>query len=730
MINYIRLDNGQIIELGDVAIPVDYNYSSEKVDDFNLGDSKDITKVFKIQGTAEINTIFNGLKDLNSTAAPAMFEPTLRTPCSLYLNGAEKMRGVLMVTGVSILKEDITYSVIVISDGADLFLQANTFRISQLDWTDAYHTFTKENIRASWSLAPISYYYALVNVGNHRDSPRSFHTDDFRPYLYAVDIFDRIMKRLNIPYQSDFLESIKDGLLYGYGGELPEEMSAGEINNRLVQFELNANTQEIRDAGLSTTASAPNVGGNPLIYFDSSPTTTTNYLYQGDLPPVAVTQDINNQLYANKIYVHQGGQRKLTLPTFQMSIKFDGLNDTVASFNGASFNFQIYVNYSFLDQVQLVPSWNGTDTLTLQLPAGYDFTYKYDPNDIVSFAVSYSGFLSMNNQSVTTSYIMESTLSYKANFEAINIELAQGVDVRPFWFISDMNASDYLKTIRKYFNLEFQKIGDVFKIEPYKEFYKGTSDIEDWSGKIDRSKRQEVTPLANNESKNLSFKVAEAEDFEFRDYRIKTLKDYGSREISSGSYYAKGTTEVETLTSTVIPVQVADEVGYVGTLVEPRFIDIEAGEAKEVQGIPRVGWKRLGVGTAGTSRFSLADVGDTNYTLEKDIGMIVDFSNDYFLHFSVPERKYHLLPTPNVALFDEFHLAKVNEFLGNTARSYECYIKIDDVERIMQDKRKYKLIDGSVWRLVKIEGFDQFKAGSFKAKFIKVVQSFGTPPNP
>lgn len=130
----------------DVAIPLNYTIVDVREPDKR---KTNFSKTIRLPGTKNNNRIFNHVYEISGSSK---FNPNLRTEVIILQNGVQVMRGNMQLKNiVRFNNDDLEYEVIITGDFTSLFADIGITKLSDLDFSEYNHFWTKSNIQNSWN---------------------------------------------------------------------------------------------------------------------------------------------------------------------------------------------------------------------------------------------------------------------------------------------------------------------------------------------------------------------------------------------------------------------------------------------------------------------------------------------------------------------------------------------------------------------------------------------------
>lgn len=510
-------DNSRWVNLDlQEELTISLNKSIEEVEDITQRKTS-YTKTFTIPSTDKNETFFRSAFNVNATD----FNNKLQTTCLLQDNGNDLFRGKMRLNKVIVDPEGTLYEVYLIEEVAPFAADLKNFSLCDLDFSDAQHEVTYDNIVSTWEFTGGSYTNYSGIVGNVL-YPMTFNgynadlsygklnldsdgftnpsnpmlVEQFKPWLNLKYMVDLIFENSNYRYTSeffntDYFESIyvlagnNDGMGAALLGERPDNQ-----NLFLVQYE---GISYFYDANINNLAEWNHIVYNTIDY---------DYLNQ----------------YTESGFPATGpgtGQNFFTVPIsgdYQFLIKQDiFLQGTVYA--------ATYIDVAIRDidtgTVEVIQSG-------LAIPPGNAKTYTFYLNATLT-----------KGQRVAVMFRRQTTggdpynrIGFRQGDEA-TFELYSSPDVVVNlgdikWgdnLPCDVTGLDFIRDVIGVFNLVVIPNGErEFIIEPYTNYLSSDSGTTyDWSAKLDYSQTYEITPLDFDLQRELHITYTQAED-QLNDY--------------------------------------------------------------------------------------------------------------------------------------------------------------------------------------------------------------------
>jgi len=665
------------------------------VDDVKDFASRNCTfsKTIVLPGTAKNNYLFGHIFDATisnpydptSDNVSTNFNPSVSATALAFNDRLQVFKGTLRLLDIIIDSGNVEYEIQIVGELGGLVSALGAKKLDDLDFSAYNQNWTAANVTGSWeNVTGGGVYFGLIDYGTVSADKVNYDIKAFRPSLYAREYVKKIIEGAGYSWQSNLLNT--------------DRFKSLIIPNNQQRFQ---NKTDL------------------LLYVY----TTTGYLAGW----------------------HPGG------PSYPQYVAYDTL-DTLSSFTAnfdqnwftytgtdtiiASFNIESTFTYTGADtRLYIRIKKNGTtiydfDTFTPPTTGSHNFTRQVSDLEIsmstgdvfrldlevvtLSGTGNHSLTLDESIWSIRTAYPIWSDVGYNDSLR-INDGIPQNVLQR-----------DFLSSIVKLFNLYiYENTLDSRKlfIEPYTDFYDlNVSGVNDWNYKVDRSKVMRFTPMGELNSRYYGFRFKQDSDY-YNDRYQKTYNEtYGNYTYDSQFEFSNDNTDIDLIFSPSVLV------GYPGLdkvvttifklnsgIEENTASNIRILQAKKVTGVSAWSIKN-GVTTVLSGLTSYGYCGHYN---DPDAP-----GND--IHFGVPKELYFTLTSGavNVTQFNVYWSPYLAEITDKDSKLLTCYIKLNSSDIHNLDFSKLVYIDGSYWRINKIEDWNLNEPDICKAELLKVINTF------
>lgn len=662
-------------------ISTEFTYAIDDISDFGSKNTS-FSKTISLSGTALNNRIFGFIFDLGNAnftddTLPNVnynFNASKSAQCKIFIDKVQIFKGTLRILEIVIQGDTIEYQCSVFGELGGFIDSLGNERLEDLDFSAYDHTYNVTNIANSWDAQRgQGYYYPLIDYGNVSTDKVNFQYSAFRPALYIKEYIDKIFANTFYEYESDFLNS--------------------EFFKRLIV----PNNQKTLSA-YSTNALE--------VY-------TTNQTY-----PIDGT---------------------IT------SIEFSNIKQLGSFTNNGNIEF-VYNSTNALSGVlrlTMAGYWSGTTNATFNLkkngatiksqtivgtPSGNYFNFEmvvdpitFNQNDSIEFQFNYTGSISPirnltiygGSIQVTANVSQVTPINYGENIQ-INGTIPKGIFQR-----------DFILSIAKMFNLYIYD--DAFNdkkiyIRPYVDFYPSNSDNAlDWSNKIDRSKPFSIKPMSELNARYYHYKFKEDSDFYNANYKTKYNESYGDRVFDTFYDFSKNTESVEVIFAPSVLFQAASTDKKYAAIYKKSNNNVSEDAMDSIIRIMQV--KKL----TGKASWSIKNGTTTlaTYTSYGYAGHLDDPDNPTNdINFGVPKELQISVSTyPSTNVFNAYHSEYIAEITDKNSKILTCSALLNTIDILNLDFSKYIWIDGVLFRLNKVEGFNPMEYNTTKISLLKVIET-------
>jgi hypothetical protein len=654
-------------------ISTDFVYSVDDIMDFGSKNTS-YSKTINIAGSANNNKLFGFIFDLGNANFTDNLLPNIgynfnaskSAQCRIFIDRIQIFKGVLRLLEIVNDNGRIEYQCSVFGELGGFISALGNKKIEELDFSTYNEAWTSTNITDSWTTVSGSgVYYPLIDYGAVSSNKVDFQFNAFKPALYVKEYLEKILSGSGYTWNFPFLDT--------------------NLMKRLV---IPNNQTQIYTTATSTAfdADATAATYTSIQYARYTITTLGSFTANGTNDTFTYTPatPLNTNIYC--AYAGQVNTLTSTPATITFSLK---KNSTVissqsvfATFTPRPFGVTLSVNNI---------TFNTGDTLKLEISSN------------VIQIQQYGGALT-----ITSTAPAQIPVSYGDTLN-MNDLIPKGIFQRDF-FIS----------ICKMFNLyvyDDQFDDKKLIIKPYIDFYDGSAI--DWSNKIDRAKPLSIKPMSEINARYYQFKYKQDNDHYAENYRKKFNEGYGDYIFDTEFDFVKDTDTTEVIFANSVLYQ------YTGTdkiypaiyklsnsniSEDPIDSVIRILQAKRITG--RTSWK---IKNGGTDLVTLTEYGyaghlDDPLTLGNDIA------------FGAPKEIYFDATSyPTTNLFNAYYSDYMAEVTDKNSKLLSCNVLLNTLDILNLDFSKLIYIDGSLFRLNKVTGYNPIDYQTTKVELLKVI---------
>ena len=694
-------------------IACELNYVIDDVKDFGSKNTS-YSKTIVIQGSQRNNQIFNHISELGrfiaienvNTQAPNVntnYIAAVGSNCVILVDNIQIFKGKLRVMEVVKYANHVEYECAVFGELGGFYFQLSkgttddvsnintgTKLLDQLDFSDLDHDWNWTEITNSWTNRNtnpgVGYFYPLIDYGKVAESATRNHYYDqaLRPAIYVKEYIDRIFSSVRYTYDCSFFNSDFFKTLI-----VPNNDDRLKV---LVTQLLNIST--LQPPPFNVTAVSPYT----LLWYagtfrDFSSIGAGQYQYIG-------ASTINNTQFKYKMNFSIVGQGFYTIKLLKNGIEI-AILDYFQTLNQGTQN----------DPYIYGKALSATATLTT--------------NDIFKVVIEYlpyvGGLVSTINSYSTTWQI--NTPVKVATTAFIDDPLTMSYCVP-----KNIKITDFFTSLLKMFNLyvvEDRFIAKKLIITPYIDFY--TNEQLDWTEKLDRSQEIRLKPMGELNARVFNFKFKDDDAYYNKTYKEKYNEGYMDYTYDSEYEYAKDKDDLEVIFASTINYAPSGQDKIVPALYkEGNYAD----ESITSSNIRILQTKMLTV-----SHWDVRDSSGGN--LQTNIhqfpyaGMwehpTVPSNGTYFesLGWASPKEIYYTITgtSVNYGLFNAFWSPYFAEITDPNSVILTASFWLTSMDIRTLDFSKNILIDGTIWRINKIDNYNPLTNQPTKVELLKVIDS-------
>lgn len=583
------------------------------------------------------------------------------------------------------------------------------------------------------------YCYPRIHYGDQIGDV--YKVTDLPPAIYAKQIIDTAFNYAEFSYESDFLNSD-----YFRSLVVPAITTSPTLPNSTIiarTYQVQKNTSETYDytnpvdnetftVEPYNDDTTPNFNPNLLYNTTTGKFTAADlgiYLIKNHLEmtftavpdiedvfwgPVGSTEYtklvVNTYLVKNSF----SPSNILDSTTFTKTFMHNSFDDVIEEILYVDFNMDMTTSVVLQpgDEVFLVTEW----VILIKEPSATDPTpitnYEYF-NGFAGVQTNVEGLLSLTVNDGQQNVTPDISVSSREN-ESISLN-----ELLP----SDVKVADFFTNIIKTFNLLVLPDPNNDRnllIEPRDTFY--TSDIVDWTYKLDQSKDLEIIPLATEAKKKYIYKYKDDSDFWNKNYQDSVKYGYGEYQLTTDTDFNTDENKLEVIFSPTPLVGRRGNPVYTDNLILSRITkDLNSNETiKSNLRLLYLGGQRI----PANSSYSVGSIYNSSletpvYTLyaghlDQPLVPTIDlnFWQPFWTYFQIDQ-----WTTGN--LFNMFHRNQLLDTIDRDAKLVTAYFYLlpSDIKNL--DFRKQIFVDGSYYRLNKITDYNGATPGLTKVELIR-----------
>ena len=660
-----------------------------QVDDIKDFSSRNTTfsKTIILPGTANNNYLFGSIFNVQiqnpynseSDNVATNFNPSVGADCLIFQNRLQVFKGTLRILEIVIDNGQIEYEVSVFGELGGLVAALGNNKLEDLDFSDYDHIWNVSNITGSWeNVTGTSYYYPLIDYGGVSTGKVDYDIRALRPAFYVREYIDKIFTDAGYSWSCDLFDTARFKSLI-----IPNnQKSLQTLQTRFLEG-IDVTTQTVIQNGVDDE----NVITQNLRSLTEFTYSLGVYTYTGvDTRTFKLSTFLNGNYYS-------------TIEAIQLGIKKNGT--------------QVYTDTPFLS-----PTFGTTDTnfnTTFQ-----DVYVTLATNDTIELFAKVAN--NVGSYRLRTTFVsFYADLATPAYADANPGDTLVVNDTLP----KNILQVDFLRSIIKLFNLylyEDRLYPKKLLIKPYVDYYDlNPSGVADWTYKVDRSRPIRLRPMSQLNSRYYHFKFKQDNDYYNELYRKTYNENYGDYIYDSGYEMAGEKTDIDLVFSPSVLVGYAGTDKVVAALYkknnsnEEAFpMNIRIMQAKKITGV--TSWKIKDGVTDLHSGLTVYGYG--GHYDDPDAP-----AND--IQFGVPAELYFTLLSGavNVTQFNVYWSPYMAEITDKDSKLMTCYMKLNNADVFGLDFSKLIYVDGSYWRLNKIEDWNATEPDVCKVELLKVINT-------
>ena len=686
----IYVENELIDLLKDIG--TDFTYSVDDVKDFGSKNTS-FSRTISIPATARNNQIFGFAFEIGMSQEHNMDLPNVNTnftasqaaKCEVYIDKIQIFKGVIRILEMVTNKGITEYQCAVFGELGGFITELGNRRLEDLDFSEYNHTWNVTSIQNSWNTINGSgYYYPLIDYGDVSTNKDDFSVYTFRPALYVKEYIEKIFEGTTYTLNCDFFDT-------GFFKTLIIPNNSQGIRGTNDRFILGTKTISAVLLNSNTpTARSANVGFDTTVLLD-------------------VTENAGKS-----IFTYTDGTKTVR---------------TIASVTG------VY---------QTDSASSITATLYIAGVAVQAFTQNtFSANNPFTFAFDFTGNIANTNTVRIEISVPVTANTYIVTISSASINLAQItsqiVDVAYNGVISinenlpkGIFQKDFFLSICKMFNMYVYQDNineKQINISPYINFYgSAVTNSLDWSQKIDTGAPMSIKPMSQLNARYYAYKYTPDTDYYNDNYLKKYGQSYGDNLYDSEFDFVKETLSTQIIFAPSVLYQPnnhghADKyyttifkLSNNNTQEDPMDSVIRILMAKKLS-IAHT-WHIKSGETGGGSNLANLNVYGYAGHLDDPITPTID------INFGVPkELQFPATTYPTNNLFNTYHLPYLLEVTDMESKLLTCkvYLSTNDIYNL--DFSKYIWINGVLFRLNKVDGYNPMDYQTTTVNLLKVINT-------
>jgi hypothetical protein len=678
-------------------LSTEFSYAIDDITDFGSRNTS-FSKTISIAGNSTNNRVFGFVFDLGNANFTDNTLPNVNynynasksAQCRIFIDKIQVFKGTLRILEIIIDNKSIEYQCSVFGELGGFITALGNKRLSgnintkdNLDFSDYDHTYNIANIKASWEVSGArgsnntnaygsGYFYPLIDYGNVSTNKINFQVSAYRPALFVKEYIDKIFEGTDYTYILHLESGDQDlynRLIIPHNQKTLSKLTSGalKVNATNYTYPIDGFYTDIQFGNIIQLGNFTNVGDIEFVYNSSTPLSG----------------------YLNLVLV--GFFEGTTTGTFELRKNNVIIERQVVNPN-SSFNFEMVVD-SIL--------FNLNDSITL------DFRFDGSLSPVKNLIITGGGIVVNSNAAQVTQINYNDAL-------VINDTIPRGIFQR-----------DFFLSIVKMFNLYVYE--DTWNdkkiiIKPYINFYPDTSaNALDWSDKIDRSKPLSIKPMSELNARYFNYKFKEDNDFYNENYKKKYNEGYGDRIYDTEYDFSKETDTLDVIFASSVLYQ------KVGTdKIYPAIYKVSDNNTKEnsMDCVIRILQAKKITGRTSYDILNGATILDTITTYGYGGHLNDPFTPTNDINFGVPfDIQFNASTFPSTNLFNVYHSNYIAEITSKDSKLLTCTALLNTLDINNLDFSKYIWIDGVLFRLNSVEGYNPMEYNTTKISLLKVIET-------
>jgi len=739
----LRINGVNIPLSNDISVPV--NKSIKDISEPYKSKS-DYTKTIRLPFSKELNKLLTFIFEINANGD---FNPNKKADAIYLEDSIEVIRGYFQLKDVILNDENIEYEGVIFGETSDFFTNISNLYLNEIQGLDEFnHSYSSVIQRLSWNTSYVQnnanqpfelgkgYVYPLINYGNDSDL-NEYKTNELFPSFYTKELIDRIFKDAGYTYDSSFLESDRfkkeiipfSGLNFGLTKEQIQQrvFEANTPTTSDSTFNLDTNgdvinlqySNEVQDLGNvhNSTLGSYTVSNDGKYNVVASLAVSMRFRHLDNNVDVVINEPYKailrirrngNIVASDRIYIHPPKTFVFSSPgTYTTSV-----NPTYPS---NEYSREVLSDGTFVENDKLKPNELRSILSEVDLLQGDNITvelYMISNNVLNTFVgvntpQTFSGEFDVFtgdgkyfNRVVNTNIMINDTLN-----------MSQAVP-------EDVKQLDFITSILNKFNLYVQPKRENPKeltILPRDEFF--TSDVVDWSDKLDISKDLVYKPMGLLDANKYVFSFDTDNDYYNKLYLEQYNLNYGAvevdidndfikRESNNKLIFASTPSVGQSYNDLVVPSILKVDSNNVAGRYKGKIRSLVYGGLIQTQTV----WQHDGVGFTeypycGHFDHPFTPTFDSNFDLPKEI---------YY------DNTYNDITLTDDNLYNRYHRKGIEEITDKNSKIVEGYFYLTPYDLAILDFRKQYYFKGAYFRLQSVVDYDGNSGNTTKCVFLKL----------
>ena len=512
--------------LGQINVADELSITYQINDVKNVGSiNSDYTRSFKVKGNNEVNILFGEIFQI--TTNNRVFNQNKKVRAEVKEGDDVILNGYLQLKSIDVIKDDITYEVIIYGSNDNLIKNIGDAYLKDLDFEDSRHVYSATSMVDSWKPDnQVPYYYPLLDNGNDWDYDdlngvrNSLREKDLKPATNLYYLLNKIFAYAGKTFTSGLFNTrrFRNLIIPFYGEQL--KFDSEVVDNMKARVGFTTTFIGTTQAGTTWQYRLPLDLDNIFPFYDNGNNfdVLNNYYINNSQYNVRL-----NILFQGRIKTYNNGGSNLGF--VYLVFKNDSTGANIASI---PISTNLGQDYFYAYRLMVSTTLNIGDKIGIYLNI-------YDPDNPGAGLPAFEFY---------DSFIQNGTTNY--SFFDFNVEpfilLGNSITLRDA-LPKNVKAFDVLKSVATAFNLVVEPDPDNYNnyiVESRNDYYRSGITI-DWSSKFVASKPVEsqlISDYVNN--KQLIFTYKKDSDFYNSDYTTRAEDEiYGQKIIDIDNDFVK-----------------------------------------------------------------------------------------------------------------------------------------------------------------------------------------------